>query len=275
MLVIQKITRPQTTCHSHCFSRVRGEDDRLAAAIGGTCGRSCELYSGLGWQTQAKNEITNFAMRVPCERRARFPSFLQTALQFRFSEHSSVRARGACSLSRTSMEHRMTGMDARNSRARYRSPLPVFGMAIAAMAALSASQAMAAEAFNALKGNWSGGGSVTFQSGETEKMRCTGHYGGGGSSLAMNIRCASPSAQINLSGDLSGSGNSVSGSWHESSYGLSGGASGSASANAIRLRISGDAKGSMVVNVSGSRQSVALSTSGTTVTGVNVSMSRR
>lgn len=136
-------------------------------------------------------------------------------------------------------------------------------------------QAHATEAFNALKGNWSGGGHVHFQSGETEKLRCTAHYSSGGSSLSISIRCASTSAQIDLSGDLSGGGSNVSGHWHESAYGLSGGAHGSASASGVRLRISGDAQGSMVLNVSGSQQTVALSTTGTTVTGVNVSMHRR
>ncbi len=138
----------------------------------------------------------------------------------------------------------------------------------------SAPSASASEAFDALKGSWSGGGSVSFSSGESEKLRCTARYSGGGSNLAFSMKCASSSAQINLSGDLSG-GNKVSGSWSESSYGLSGGASGSASGNSVRVRISGGANGYLTLNVSGSRHTVALSTQGTPVTGVNVSLNRR
>lgn len=145
---------------------------------------------------------------------------------------------------------------------------------LAASVFASAPSASASEAFDALKGNWSGGGSVSFSSGESEKLRCTAHYSGGGSNLAFRMKCASSSAQINLSGDLSG-GNKVSGSWSESSYGLSGGASGSASGNSVRVRISGGANGYLTLNVSGSRHTVALSTQGTPVTGVNVSLNRR
>ena len=136
------------------------------------------------------------------------------------------------------------------------------------------SVANAAEAFNALKGSWSGSGSVSFSSGESEKLRCTARYTGGGSNLAFNMKCASTSAQINLSGDLSG-GNKVSGSWNESSYGLSGDASGSASGNSVRVRISGGANGYLTLNVSGSRHTLALSTQGSPVSGVNVSLNRR
>ena len=147
--------------------------------------------------------------------------------------------------------------------------LPLLAALIAAPNAASAS-----EAFDALKGSWSGGGSVSFSSGETEKLRCTARYTGGGSNLEFNMKCASTSTQINLSGDLSG-GNKVSGSWNESSYGLSGGANGSASGNSVRVRISGGANGYLTLNVSGSRHTVALSTQGSPVTGVNVSLNRR
>ena len=140
---------------------------------------------------------------------------------------------------------------------------------------LMATPAPAADAFNALKGSWSGSGSASFAGGESEKLRCTARYSGGGDNLNLSLKCASSSAQINLTGSLEASGDKVSGSWAENSFGKSGGAFGRAEGGSVRLRISGDAKGYLTLNVSGGRHSVALSTSDSTLKGVNVSLGRR
>lgn len=135
--------------------------------------------------------------------------------------------------------------------------------------------ARAADPFNSLKGGWSGSGSAKFTGGQSEKLRCSARYSGGGSSLAMNIKCASASAQINLTGNLSASGKRVSGGWNENSFGLSGSASGSKTATGVRLRISGSTTGYLTLTVTGNRHSFALSSQGTALAGVNVSMRRR
>lgn len=145
----------------------------------------------------------------------------------------------------------------------------------AAAFAMSFSQANAAEAFNALKGSWSGAGRASFQGGQSEKLRCTARYGGGGDSLSLNLKCASPSASINLTGNLGASGSKVSGDWSETNFGLSGGASGSTSGGSVRLRINGSTSGYLTLSVSGNRHTVALSSQGTSLTGVNVSLARR
>lgn len=145
----------------------------------------------------------------------------------------------------------------------------------AAMLFAGAGTASAADAFNALKGSWSGGGSASFAGGQSEKLRCTARYSGGGSNLGLSIRCASASAQINLTGNLDANGNKVSGDWAENSFGLSGGAYGSTSGGSVRLKINGDASGYMTLNVSGNRHTVAVSAQGTSLTGVNISLGRR
>lgn len=142
------------------------------------------------------------------------------------------------------------------------------------MFALSA-PAAAADAFDALKGGWSGAGSVSFTGGQSEKLRCTARYSGGGNTLGINMRCASSSAQINLSGNLAASGNRVTGDWSESSYGLSGGASGSTSGGSIRLKIDGAASGYLTLSVSGNRHTVAMSVQQGALTGVNVTLARK
>ncbi len=153
------------------------------------------------------------------------------------------------------------------------------GLARAAAIAIAvlggAGAASAADAFNALKGSWSGGGKASFAGGQSEKLRCTARYGGGGSSLSLSLKCASASAQINLTSSLAANGNKVSGDWAENSFGLSGGAYGSTNGGSVRLRISGDTTGYLTLNVSGNRHTVALSSQGTTLTGVNVSLGRR
>jgi hypothetical protein len=133
----------------------------------------------------------------------------------------------------------------------------------------------AAEAFDALKGNWSGGGSASFASGESEKLRCTARYAGGGSNLSLSLRCASSSAQINLTGNLDANGNRVSADWNESSFGLSGSGGGTTSGGTVRMKISGGINGYLTLNVSGNRHTVAISSQGSTLTGVNVSLGRR
>ncbi|MFN0219614.1 MAG: hypothetical protein ACKVP4_12470 [Hyphomicrobium sp.] len=147
---------------------------------------------------------------------------------------------------------------------------------IAVAAALTLAPTLArADAFSALKGGWSGGGSAKFTGGESEKLRCTARYSGGGASLALNIKCASTSANINLTGNLSASGSRVSGGWNENSFGLSGSASGSRTDHSVRLKISGSTSGYLTLSVTGNSHSVALSSQGTPLTGVNVSMRRR
>lgn len=146
---------------------------------------------------------------------------------------------------------------------------------LAAAAILAPAPAWSADAFAALKGNWSGGGRASFAGGQTEKLRCSARYSGGGNNLALNVRCASQSAQINLTGSLAASGNKVSGNWAENSYGLSGSADGSTSPNSVRLRISGSTTGVLTLNVTGNRHTFAISSQGSTLTGVSVNMARR
>jgi hypothetical protein len=161
---------------------------------------------------------------------------------------------------------------------RFLNSVSVLLLAIAAMAVtlvVTATAAPAADAFVSLKGRWSGGGSASFAGGQTERLRCTARYSGSRDNLALTLKCASPSAQISLSGDLGAAGNRVSGHWRENSFGLSGNAAGSATARGVRLRISGDTTGFLTLNVAGNRHTVALSSQGTSLTGVNVTLRRR
>jgi hypothetical protein len=78
--------------------------------------------------------------------------------------------------------------------------------------------------FAGMAGNWSGGGTVTLDDGSTERIRCRASYsvGNGGNGLNQSLTCASDSYRFNLSSNVVSSGGSLSGTWSESSRGVSG-----------------------------------------------------
>jgi hypothetical protein len=130
--------------------------------------------------------------------------------------------------------------------------------------------------FPSLAGTWSGSGTAKFDSGKTESLRCKGYYtnSGGPNNLGISIRCANASAKVELRANLVDSNGAVSGSWEERTYNQSGTVAGRASANRLNLAITGGIDGSMVVTIGGSTHSVRVLTSGPTLKGINISMSR-
>jgi hypothetical protein len=150
--------------------------------------------------------------------------------------------------------------------------------AVAAIATVAAhTGASAANPFDRLAGSWTGGGRVTFEGGQTERLRCNARYtsSGSGNRLDLAIRCASPATSFELRGDLAYRGGRVSGNWQERTLGASGRAAGRANAGSIVMRISGAASGSMSVALSGRAQTVTVSTVDTALRGINVSLRRR
>jgi hypothetical protein len=78
--------------------------------------------------------------------------------------------------------------------------------------------------FAGLAGVWSGGGTITLDDGSTERIRCRATYavGDGGNGLNQSLTCASDSYRFNLASNVVASGGSLSGTWSESSRGVSG-----------------------------------------------------
>lgn len=144
-------------------------------------------------------------------------------------------------------------------------------------ALMVASGAHAESPFGALQGSWSGSGSVQFEGGQSERLRCTAYYtsGGGGNELGLAIRCASASNKIELRGRLTYADGNVSGTWEERTYNATGTASGKANSGNVALRLAGAIPGTMNLTFSKARQSVAISTQGSKVKAVNIGLSRR
>lgn len=135
--------------------------------------------------------------------------------------------------------------------------------------------APADSSFDGLLGAWSGSGQVRYQSGDTEGIRCTAYYTGGGAKLGLAIRCKSASNDIEIRGTLTHQGEKVSGTWEERTFNASGEASGRMAAGRLTLSISGGGfSGTMAVSYSGPRQTVAITTQGIPMKSVSVTLTK-
>lgn len=129
--------------------------------------------------------------------------------------------------------------------------------------------------FSALDGAWNGSGTVRLDSGKSERLRCKGYYNAKSSnSLGMAINCSNASFKINMRANLKSSGNSISGTWEEREFNQTGNVSGRQTGNGFSLKFSGAISGSMNVSMTGSRQTVSISTGGPGFTGVNLQFAK-
>lgn len=130
--------------------------------------------------------------------------------------------------------------------------------------------------FPELVGTWSGSGIAKFDGGKKESLRCKGYYtnSNGPHSLGISIRCANASAKVELRANLVDKGGEITGNWEERTYNQSGSVAGRASPNKLNLSISGGINGSMLVTVHNRSHSVAVLTSGPSLKGINISMTR-
>lgn len=134
---------------------------------------------------------------------------------------------------------------------------------------------MSAGRFDPLLGAWSGSGRSSYQDGQTEPIRCTAYYTESASRLRLAIRCQSASNEIEIRGQLTASGDGVSGTWEERTFNALGEASGRFSGNRMTLSVKGGGfSGSMSVLLDGGRQVVTIATEGISLKSVTVTLSR-
>jgi len=114
-----------------------------------------------------------------------------------------------------------------------------------------ARRAMAGTPFEALSGDWKGGGTVTPNKGDPIKVACKATYKVTGNTLLQKLRCAGADYSINATNKLSNKGGKIKGSWNEATYDANGGVTGTAKDKTIHAKISGDKfSGRMSINVS-------------------------
>jgi hypothetical protein len=131
--------------------------------------------------------------------------------------------------------------------------------------------------FTGLAGSWAGSGTIGMANGTRERIRCRASYavGGGGSSLQQSLRCASDSYRFELNSNVRYSAGNVSGTWNETTRGISGTISGVAKTSEIRVRADGPGfAANLLLATRGDRQSVALRTASGDISEVSITLNR-
>lgn len=131
-------------------------------------------------------------------------------------------------------------------------PLAALALALALATSVGAADPEAGgNPFEALSGEWKGGGTITPNKGEPLTVACKATYKVSGSSLNQHLRCAGADYSIDATTKLTDKKGKVKGSWNEKTYDANGGVTGSAKDKTIHAKISGDKfSGRMSINVS-------------------------
>jgi hypothetical protein len=129
-----------------------------------------------------------------------------------------------------------------------------YGLALGALALITpvpATGQPAKKPSAGLEGSWSGGGTVTFASGSTERARCRANYRRAGSaSYTLNATCATASGRASQTASVRRVGdNRYVGSFYNSEYGISGVISVALHGRSQTVRLRSD-NGSAVISLS-------------------------
>lgn len=131
-------------------------------------------------------------------------------------------------------------------------------------------------AFSGWSGNWSGGGTITMTNGSTQQIRCQAAYivNDGGRAAQQTLRCASDSYKVDINSQVISEGRSLSGSWAETTRGLSGNISGYVKGSHVAANVTGaDFAARLNLQTQGERQLVTIRPlTGTDVVAVTVSL---
>ena len=132
-------------------------------------------------------------------------------------------------------------------------------------------------AFAGLQGAWSGSGNIALSDGSRERIRCKASYrtSDGGARMQQSLRCASDSYRFDLNSDLESSSGAITGSWSETSRGVSGSIRGREAG--VKISAIADAPGfsaNLSVSTRGNHQSFVLSSEGD-IKSVSLQMTRQ
>jgi hypothetical protein len=131
--------------------------------------------------------------------------------------------------------------------------------------------------FAGMAGNWSGGGTVTLDDGSSERLRCRATYavGAGGTGLNLSLTCASDSYKFILSSNVVAQGGALSGTWSESSRGVSGNLEGrGGNGNFQVVANAPNFAANLSLATQGNRQSIVISAAAQ-FRGANIALTRR
>jgi hypothetical protein len=126
-------------------------------------------------------------------------------------------------------------------------------------------------------GSWSGTGKITVQNGSSERIRCRSSNGlnASGNAMSMNLRCASDSYKFELASDINNNGNTISGSWNETTRGIMGSLTGKVNANNIQATANAVGfNASLAIRSSGGALTVSIRSPGSEISEVAISMTK-
>jgi hypothetical protein len=139
----------------------------------------------------------------------------------------------------------------------------------------SASHAQSAP-FAGMAGVWSGGGTITLDSGASERIRCRATYAvsSDGDGLNQSLVCASDSYKFDLKSDVIAKNGSLSGTWSEASRNVTGSLEGRAGGGQFNVVVSAPAfTANLSMKTSGNKQTVSI-TAQSQIKGASISLSR-
>jgi hypothetical protein len=131
--------------------------------------------------------------------------------------------------------------------------------------------------FDALSGLWSGNGVVQSSDGLRERVRCKANYvaENAGHIVKLDLRCASDAYQFELSGNITQTGDSLSGNWFESTHRVGGSISGRNTGREINARAEGATFTALLtVKTNGHRQVFLMESPGAKVSQVSINLSQ-
>ena len=141
---------------------------------------------------------------------------------------------------------------------------------------LSAPHAIAADGPLAhFAGNYSGNGKITVKDGTSERIRCRSTNSASGNGLSLSMRCASDSYKFDLGSEITASGNEISGSWNETTRGVTGSLSGKISGTTITATANAvGVTAGLAIHTSGHSLTVSIRSPGSEVSEVSVAMTK-
>jgi hypothetical protein len=146
----------------------------------------------------------------------------------------------------------------------------------AALGLTSASAYAQSAPFAGMAGVWSGNGTISLEDGSKERIRCKATYAvsGDGAGLNQSLLCASDSYKFELKSDVKSRGGELSGSWAETTRGVTGSLEGRATAGKFNVDVSSPAfSAKLILTTTGNKQQVSITSEGQ-FRGASISLSR-
>lgn len=122
-------------------------------------------------------------------------------------------------------------------------------------------QAQSVGPFAHLAGAWTGSGSITIGNNPSERIRCRANYdvGNVGTTVQLELRCASDSYAFELQGNVRYQSGEVRGDWSERTRGAAGMVAGSVKGDRVDVRVEGQTFSALLSLVThGEKQSISI-----------------